>query len=134
MMRCTIVKIFLLFLFLITAVGKIKAQDENNFQDLTVEEFFKKVNIKDTCVFVYFNADWCVPCVKLKPVIKELEKEHHGKIKFLKLDVDKNPNVALHFEINTLPYFIIYKRSKQVWSNNTFMSKEKLSAKLNQYQ
>ena len=118
---------------LLIGVGNIQGQNKSDIEDLTVEDFFKKVNIRDTSVFVYFYADWCVPCVKLKPVIAELEKEYKGKIKFLKLDVDENPKVSLHFEINTLPFFIIYKNSKQVWNNNTFMSKEKLSAKLNQY-
>lgn len=131
-MKHSCLKLVLFLLLLIPGIGKISAQ-ESHFQDLSVEEFFKKVNIKDTSVFVYFNADWCVPCVKLKPVIKELEKEYQGKIKFLILDVDKNPQVSLHFEINTLPYFSIYKNSKEVWHKNIFISKEKLAAALNQY-
>ncbi len=133
MTRSMFLKLFFL-LALLSGVGNIRGQNESHFQDLTVEEFFRKVNIKDTCVLVYFYADWCVPCVKLKPIMAELEKEYYGKIKFLQLDVDKNPKVSLSFEINTLPLFTIYKNSKQVWTNNTFMVKEKLSAKLSQYQ
>lgn len=103
-------------------------QDEG----LTMEDYSKKVTAKDTAVLVYFNADWCVPCVKLKPVIAELEKEN-PKTKFLKLDVDANPKVALHFEINTLPLFFIYKNGKQVWTNNTYLSKKDLQGKLTYY-
>lgn len=104
-------------------------QQENG---LSVDEYFKKVTTKDSVVLVYFNADWCVPCIKLKPVISELEKENPA-VKVLKLDVDANPKIAQHFEINTLPLFFIYKNGKQVWTNNTYMSKKDLQDKLRFY-
>lgn len=111
-----------------TPSGKLIYQDKG----LSVEEYNKTVNIKDTTVLVYFFADWCVPCVKLKPVMEELKKENPG-VRIIKLDVDDNPQVSLHFEINTLPLFHIYKNGKQVWSNNTFMNKSVLQAKISQY-
>jgi thioredoxin 1 len=99
---------------------------------LTIEEYFKKVQVKDTAVLVYFYADWCVPCIKLKPVMEELEKEN-PQAKIIKLDVDPNPQIAIHFEINTLPLFILYKNGKRVWSNNTYMNKPALQEKLKLY-
>jgi thioredoxin len=133
MTRTSLLKFFVPLLLLIVIIAMIPRQDKKQDVGLTVEEYFKKVNIKDTAVFVYFYADWCVPCVKLKPVMGELEKEYTGKIKFLKLDVDDNPAISLHFEINTLPLFFIYKNSKKVWTNNTYMNKQDLSARLDFY-
>jgi thioredoxin len=107
----------------------VKAQDEG----LSVGDYLKKVNKNEKTVLVYFYADWCVPCIKLRPVMTELEKEESDKIEILKLDVDKNPEVSLHLEINTLPLFIMYKNGKQIWSNNSSMSKQDLSSKINFY-
>jgi len=117
-----------LVLSLILVTGFSKLQDNG----MSVKEYFQKVQSKDSAVFVYFNADWCVPCIKLKPVISELEKENPS-VKFLKLNVDENPQVALYLEINTLPLFFIYKNTKQVWSNNTYLDKKNLQDKITLY-
>ena len=93
---------------------------------MSVEEFQKKVNNKDKMVFVYFNADWCVPCIKLKPVIEQLEVEEQSRIELLKLDVDDNPKVSTFLEINSLPLFVIYKNGKSVWTHTGMLSKDDL--------
>jgi thioredoxin 1 len=100
---------------------------------LSVEEFYKKVNIKDRIVLVYFHADWCVPCIKLKPAIQQITEEEKATVMVLSLDVDKNPAVSTHFEINTLPLFMIFKNGKKVWENNTALSKVELVKKLDLY-
>jgi thioredoxin 1 len=102
-------------------------------QDLSVDDFNKKINIKDRIVLVYFNADWCVPCVKLKPSIEQITAEQKQGVMVLDLDVDKNPAIATHFEINTLPLFIIYKDGKKMWENNTALSKAEIVRKLDLY-
>ena len=124
--------IALLFLFIGVAYAfthKTVKQDDG----MTVEEYLKKTENKEKIVLVYFKADWCVPCVKLKPTIAQLETEEKEKVELLSIDVDKNPKVALHFEINTLPLFIIYKNGKKVWENNTSLPKTELQKKLNLY-
>src|SRR4051812_14301813 len=82
---------------------------------LSIEEYLKMVN-KEKTVMVYFNADWCVPCIKLKPFIEQLQNERK-EIELIPLDVDDNPKVALYLEINALPLFIVYQKGKKVWEN-----------------
>jgi thioredoxin 1 len=100
---------------------------------MTVEEYVKKTENKDKIVFVYFKADWCAPCIKLKPAIEQLQTEEKEKVDILVIDVDENKKVATHFEINTLPLFIIYKNGKKVWENNTSLPKAEIQKKLNLY-
>ena len=80
---------------------------------LNVDAYYAKVYKKEN-VLVYFSADWCVPCIKLKPTIKQIEEEEKERVEVLNLDVDENPKIATYFEINTLPLFILYKNGKKV--------------------
>jgi len=114
--------LWLLF-FSITAFSQI--------ENLSVDEFLKKVD-NEKVVLVYFHADWCVPCVRVKPSIQQLKNEEK-EAEILEIDVDKNPKVALHFEINTLPLFIIYKNGKKLWEYNAYMSKSDISIQLSLY-
>ncbi len=100
---------------------------------MTVEEYLKKTENKEKVVFVYFKADWCAPCIKLKPAIEQLQTEEKEKVEILVIDVDENKKIATHFEINTLPLFIIYKNGKKVWENNTSLPKAEIQKKLNLY-
>lgn len=124
-----VLALFAIF-FITAAFFKLK---QDNEEGLTVEQFLKKVNKKDTVVLVYFNADWCVPCIKLKPVIADLDKEVSSYAKVMPVDVDDNPLVATHFEINTLPMFMIYKNGKNVWKHTGYLVKADLNAKINLY-
>lgn len=105
------------------------------FQDngMSVEEYTNKINNNNKIVLAYFKADWCVPCIKLKPAIEQLQTEEKEKVEILVIDVDENKKVATHFEINTLPLFIIYKNGKKVWENNTSLPKAEIQKKLNLY-
>jgi len=107
----------------------------SNKQDdgMSVEDFLKKTENKEKIVLAYFKADWCAPCVKLKPVMEQLETEEKEKVEILIIDTDANKKIAQHFEINTLPLFHIYKNGKKVWENNTAMGKADIQKKLALY-
>jgi thioredoxin 1 len=100
---------------------------------LTVEQYTKKINVRDKVVLVYFKADWCVPCIKFQPVIEQLIAEQKGKAEILILDVDANPLVSQHLEINTLPLFLIYKNGVKMWEKNSAVTKGELVQKIETY-
>ena len=54
-----------------------------------------------------FNATWCGPCRKLKPVLEQLVKEYSGKIDFYSIDVDDNRELAMTFRISSIPMLLI---------------------------
>lgn len=105
-------------------------QDEKG---LDVEGFNKKVSASSKIVLVYFKASWCVPCIKLKPEMVELEGETKDYCEILSIDVDDNPKVAEHFEINTLPMFMVFKNGKRMWENVGSLSKTQLKSRIDLY-
>ncbi len=63
-------------------------------------------------VFLDFSATWCGPCHAMTPIVEELAAEYAGRVKFLEVDVDKNPEVASSFEVFSVPTFAIVVRGK----------------------
>jgi len=123
--------------FFISSNGNLFASTSNQIiqpeKGMSIEEFNKKVSNKNKIVLVYFYADWCVPCIKLKPEILALENETKEFCEILKIDVDENPIIAEYFEINTLPMFVIYKNGNKSWENIGLQTKVQLKTKLDLY-
>lgn len=77
-----------------------------------------------------FHADWCHPCRIMEPIVEEIEKEHPGKIKVTRVDVDKNPQEAAAFNVLSIPTFVIKKDGQVVEQFSGTVSKETLTKKL----
>src|ERR1700735_5905093 len=60
-------------------------------------------------VMVDFWADWCRPCHMLSPTVEEIAKEHEGKLKVVKLNVDDSQNSAAKFNIRGIPTLLVFK-------------------------
>lgn len=82
---------------------------------ITPEAYHKKIAGATKTVLVYFSAGWCAVCPRFKPVIAQIEKEYNGKIELLRIDTERDVEVAEEFEVNTLPLLILYKNGKKVW-------------------
>ncbi|MCH7541164.1 thioredoxin [Patescibacteria group bacterium] len=80
--------------------------------------------------FVDFYADWCGPCVVMKPVIEELEKELAGDIEIKKIDVDQNQEEASKYGVMSIPTYLILKDGKEVDRFVGVTSKEVIKHKL----
>lgn len=78
---------------------------------ITQENFQKDVLDSKGVVFVDFYADWCGPCKVTEPIVEELAKEQ-PEVKFLKVDVDANPQLATQYSIFSIPTFMIFKDGK----------------------
>jgi len=91
---------------------------------LTDENFKKEVLEANLPVLVDFWAPWCGPCQTAGPVIEELAKEHEGKIKVGKLNVDENPQIGQKYGILSIPTVIIFKNGEEVKRQVGFVGKE----------
>lgn len=60
-------------------------------------------------VFVDFYADWCGPCKVIAPTIESLSKEYAGRVKFVKVNVDENQQVAVKYEIMSIPTAMLFQ-------------------------
>ncbi len=75
---------------------------------------FKKVIDQEDLVVVDFYADWCMPCRYISPILEKLEKEFGEKVKFYKLNVDDNQEIAFEYGIASIPTVLFFKKGKVV--------------------
>ena len=87
---------------------------------------FKSLVNSDIPVLVDFFAGWCQPCKVQSPVLQELAKEMTGKIKVLKINVDKNQAIAEQFRIQGVPTLILFKNGNSLWRQSGVISGDNL--------
>jgi len=87
---------------------------------------FEEIINGDKPVLIDFHADWCGPCKMLSPIIQEVAKELNGKVRVIKIDVDKNPAVSSKFHIRGVPTMILFKDGKSVWRQSGVLQKREI--------
>lgn len=78
-------------------------------------------------VVVDFFATWCGPCHQMKPVFEAAEKEYEGKVLFLTVDVDENPELAQQFNVSAIPTLVFANAKGEELNRHTgYMAAEEL--------
>ena len=70
--------------------------------------FESLINIEKPVIIDFF-AEWCGPCKTQSPILKDLASELGEKVKIIKVDVDKNPEIAARYQIQSVPTLMIFK-------------------------
>lgn len=97
----------------------------SNEPQLTKEQYFASIPTNKT-ILVDFGASWCPPCVKMNPVLAELEADKDLKFQLLKIDAAIHTNLMKELDLEPIPVFILYKKGKEVWRKQGIVSKEEL--------
>ena len=78
------------------------------------QDFEAEVMRSEQPVLVDLYADWCQPCKQLEPILRELENEYSGKIKFVRIDVDRSPRISQAFRVQSIPMLVLLNEGRPV--------------------
>lgn len=101
----------------------------SNEKQMTMDQYWSKIP-KTKTTLVDFGAAWCPPCVKMAPVLNELEQTKDLNFLLVKIDAGVHTDVMKALGIEPIPVFIIYKNGKEVWRRQGVVSKEELLTQL----
>jgi thioredoxin 1 len=82
--------------------------------EVSAEDFETRVLRATGPVVVDFYADRCAPCRRMAPVIERLAAELDGRVGFVKLDVDRSPDVAAAFRVSSIPTLLRFEDGRPV--------------------
>jgi thioredoxin 1 len=98
--------------------------------EFTDANFEEKAMAQGTIAVVDFWAAWCGPCRIIAPIIEELAKDYEGKAVVGKLDVDQNPEVAMKYNIRSIPTILVLKDGEVVDQHVGTTTKKSLADKI----
>ena len=99
-------------------------------ENITKATFDKEVLNSDLPVIVDFWASWCGPCKLMAPVFEELSKEYSGTLKFVKVSVEEEEELAGEQEIGGIPCLIVFNKGKEMDRITGFAPKDILKQKI----
>ena len=116
--------------------GGINAWKQNNKPvegstsntQMTEVEYQQKINT-GSLVLVDFGANWCPPCIKMKPIVADVLKAM-PQVKLVNVDGGNDLDLMKKYEVEALPVFIIYKDGKQIWRKQGIVTAEELKTQL----
>ena len=104
-------------------------EEETAVKQMTLNEYHSMIP-SNTIVLVDFGAKWCLPCIKMEPVLNELKKELKDKFTLVKIEAGIHTDIQQVIGIESYPTFIIYQKGKETWRQSGIVEKADLLSKL----
>lgn len=98
-----------------------------------METKFEDLIKSDIPVLIDFYATWCGPCKMMYPVLEELHADLGDKVRIIKIDIDKNQELAMQQGVRSVPTLMIYKNGERLWRESGYRPASELMAVLGQY-
>ena len=81
---------------------------------ITTDNFDAEVKNSPVPVLLDFWADWCMPCRMVAPILEEISEEYDGKLKVGKVDVDSEGDLAMEYNVVSIPTLVLMKNGEVV--------------------
>jgi len=97
-------------------------------------ENFNDIINSEQLTLVDFFATWCGPCKMMHPVLEQLKDEMGESIRIIKIDVDKNNNLAMNYRVQSVPTLMLFRKGEMLWRQSGALRLNDLKAIVSQYQ
>ena len=97
-------------------------------------EYFNDIINSDQLTLVDFFATWCGPCKMMHPVLEQLKDELCESIRFIKIGVGKNTNLAMNYRVQSVPTLMLFRKGEMLWRQSGALRLNDLKAIVSQYQ
>ena len=94
---------------------------------------FSEIINQDKPVLIDFHADWCGPCKMMAPILKQIKDKLGDKVSIIKIDVDKNQQLAAKYLVRGVPTLMLFKNGKQVWRQSGVLQKDEIVKTINTF-
>ena len=87
---------------------------------------FSEIINQSKPVLIDFYADWCGPCKMMSPVLKQVKDNLGDRVSIIKIDVDKNQELASKYQVRGVPTLMLFKNGKQLWRQSGVLQKDEI--------
>jgi thioredoxin 1 len=100
---------------------------------MSKKDSFRNIIQGERPVLVDFSAEWCGPCKMMAPILKELAGSMGEEVRIIKIDVDRNPQIAGAYQIQGVPTLMLFRNGETLWRQSGVLSAAALEQTIRQH-